>query len=278
MSNRAITWARRVRGVIPASVCPDPCRCGLPVVGRSPRCRLRLMPDGSGHRLGGMTSPEKLVLLILADHARDDGSHSYPGTARIVADTGLSERTVQKSIARLEAGRLLSANRPPGRRVEYTLHLDRTEPGRSEPSGRTTRTPEPAAPPSEVRPGTACAPPPHALRGTPASDAPEPSINPQATLPRPPGGHDATTALAPQVLQTIAAFDRFRVAAWGRRRPCPHALDHATSRGGRCTRNGRCDACPSRAAPRSPFGVQSKVKKEDGNSHTSLPRASSSCF
>jgi hypothetical protein len=41
-------------GLIPASVCPDPCRCGLPVVGRSPRCRLRLMPDGSGHRLGGI--------------------------------------------------------------------------------------------------------------------------------------------------------------------------------------------------------------------------------
>lgn len=44
----------------------------------------------------------KLVLFILAEHAHDDGSNTYPSVARIARDTGLSKRSVRRALKFLD--------------------------------------------------------------------------------------------------------------------------------------------------------------------------------
>lgn len=49
-----------------------------------------------------MHTTEKIILLKLADCASDDGRNAYPTVARIAAETGVCERTVQYTLRRLE--------------------------------------------------------------------------------------------------------------------------------------------------------------------------------
>jgi hypothetical protein len=76
---------------------------------------------------------EKLVLLAMADHARDDGTGCYPSVSRLAKKTSLSERGVQKVIRRLESEHFLaSKGKSKGGRgvtVEYDLRLEKGEPG-----------------------------------------------------------------------------------------------------------------------------------------------------
>lgn len=51
----------------------------------------------------GLTSTQRLVLVRIADHAAPDGSNAWPSLERLVGDTCLSRRSVQRSIADLEA-------------------------------------------------------------------------------------------------------------------------------------------------------------------------------
>jgi Helix-turn-helix domain len=72
---------------------------------------------------------EKLVLLAMADHARDDGTGCYPSIATLSRKTSLSIRAVQKTMRGLEAaGYLISHGKSRGGRgvtTEYTITLDR---------------------------------------------------------------------------------------------------------------------------------------------------------
>jgi len=51
----------------------------------------------------GLTSTQRLVLVRIADHAAPDGSNAWPSLERLVGDTCLSRRSVQRSITDLEA-------------------------------------------------------------------------------------------------------------------------------------------------------------------------------
>ena len=66
---------------------------------------------------------EKLVLLIIADHADDNGQNAYPGIARIARRASLSERQVQRILSDLVKRNLLVIDRQRGGGVD--LRSDR---------------------------------------------------------------------------------------------------------------------------------------------------------
>lgn len=70
---------------------------------------------------------EKLVLLAMADHARDDGTGCYPSIATLAKKTSLSRRGTQKLVARLKASRLIDDTGKTSRfgTVEYSITLAR---------------------------------------------------------------------------------------------------------------------------------------------------------
>jgi DNA-binding transcriptional MocR family regulator len=71
----------------------------------------------------GLGGPATAVLRDLADHASESGS-CWPAVATMAAETGLSRRTVQRALRRLEAAGLISV-RPTGRGSLYVLALPR---------------------------------------------------------------------------------------------------------------------------------------------------------
>jgi hypothetical protein len=85
----------------------------------------------------------KLVLLAMADHARDDGTGCYPSVETLARKTSQSRRGVQKIIRRLEYDGLLrpTANVRGGRNLatEYQITLEKGEQSSlfSGPKGRT---------------------------------------------------------------------------------------------------------------------------------------------
>lgn len=68
---------------------------------------------------------EKAVLLALADHAHDDGTKSYPGNARLIYKTGLSETTLHRVLRVLKDTGLIVATAHEkggrGRATEYRV-------------------------------------------------------------------------------------------------------------------------------------------------------------
>jgi len=72
-------------------------------------------------------SAEKLVLLAMADHARDDGTGCYPAIGTLAKKTSLSRRGTQKLIRRLQVAGFITDTGKLSRlgTVEYTLTLDR---------------------------------------------------------------------------------------------------------------------------------------------------------
>lgn len=74
---------------------------------------------------------EKLVLLAMADHARDDGTGCYPSVGTLARKTSQSRRGVQKIMRRLEqAGWIAPSKLSKGRRAnEYRITLANREPG-----------------------------------------------------------------------------------------------------------------------------------------------------
>lgn len=69
---------------------------------------------------------EQSILLAMADHAQDDGSHCFPSIRRICWKTGYERRHVQRLMAGLRDSGVLTevraatTNHP----VEYAIHLD----------------------------------------------------------------------------------------------------------------------------------------------------------
>lgn len=65
-----------------------------------------------------------LVLLALADHARDDGSGAYPAVATLAEKARLSRRGTYESLARLKAaGAIRPEGRGPQGTVAYRIHM-----------------------------------------------------------------------------------------------------------------------------------------------------------
>jgi hypothetical protein len=62
-----------------------------------------------------ITPSQRLVLISLANHANKEGRNSYPARSTVADETGLSERTVSRAVARLRAMGLIGVARYPGR-------------------------------------------------------------------------------------------------------------------------------------------------------------------
>src|SRR3954453_6389569 len=71
----------------------------------------RLMERVCGLRLDGLTlsASEFELLILLAQHARDDGTSVFPGLARLARLSGKDERSVQRLLRALEARHLIHA-------------------------------------------------------------------------------------------------------------------------------------------------------------------------
>ena len=69
-----------------------------------------------------LSPSDKLVLLSLADHAKNGNGQCWPSVARIVRRTGLSDRQVQRSTSSLASVGLISIIRRAGRSNTYVVH------------------------------------------------------------------------------------------------------------------------------------------------------------
>lgn len=54
---------------------------------------------------------QKLVLLKMADCANDEGGNAFPSVARVAAECGVSDRTVQRTLRELEAAGYIAVSR-----------------------------------------------------------------------------------------------------------------------------------------------------------------------
>jgi len=86
------------------------------------------------HNTHGLTSGEKLVLIILADHGNSETGECFPSVDRICNMAGLSKRGVQKNLASLEKKNLITRRYRESRSTNYVMHLEGAE-------GRTSCTP-----------------------------------------------------------------------------------------------------------------------------------------
>ena len=68
-----------------------------------------------------LPTPEKMVLLILCDHANDDGV-CWPSVATMGRKSGLSERTIQRALKSLSDDGLFAFKDTPGKGRKYTLN------------------------------------------------------------------------------------------------------------------------------------------------------------
>ena len=140
------------------------------------------------------TGGERLVLLSLADHARDDGSMAWPSVATIARDARLSRRAVQSALRRLEAdGRIVKVGESKAGTNIYDVQMAHEEPaeGRedfaredSSPAKSTTEnesqtSPEPSVEPSTTTPPN---PPRGASRGRVRSTVHDGAYEPDAVL------------------------------------------------------------------------------------------------
>lgn len=78
------------------------------------------------------TGNDRLVLLAIADEADDDGTNAFPGIKRIAHKARVPERTVMRSLERLEASGYLVVHRPEqrgrGRFNSYVVAMDNGNP------------------------------------------------------------------------------------------------------------------------------------------------------
>ncbi|MBQ9405229.1 MAG: helix-turn-helix domain-containing protein [Desulfovibrio sp.] len=160
----------------------------------------------------GLTPAQKLLLLSLADRAEEDHT-CWPSLRRLAADTGLTDRGIQKILAELETRGLIRRDMRAGKSTVYTLIgvTSREDMPRS-------ATPEPSSPPNPVHPRTQFAPntvhpPPNPVRDSPpyppcnVNPKEEPTKNREcARTPAPSSlpqkdacAQDATDAATPQV-------------------------------------------------------------------------------
>lgn len=109
----------------------------------------------------GISSTQKMVALVLAQHANDAGE-CFPSMERMVKMTSLSDRAVQKAICELEKVGIITRQVRSGRATIYTINP------------RTTFTPEAGSPPNVVHPTPerGSPPPPNDVHPTPERGSP----------------------------------------------------------------------------------------------------------
>ena len=137
----------------------------------------------------GLSSTDKLVLMMLADRADDQG-RCWPSVPCLMSDTLLCERAVRKAIAALQELGFVTVVHRSGLVSSYHLDLS----------------PTPAPRAGVKDPCTTCTPAPHAplplhhMQGTPAPHAPTPAPRaglhygePPRTVSEPPGEPEPKT-------------------------------------------------------------------------------------
>lgn len=147
---------------------------------------------------------ERLVLLALADAcSRDDGGGCWPSAATIARKAGISERTVRRVTARLEAGGHVLVHRGGGRDSNsYTVVMDIHSPGQNvTPDNLTGVTPGVTAgvtQPRQGSPDTAVSPDPSLIHhGTAAARAREADRSPGTGKRSAAGGNPAKRTRRP---------------------------------------------------------------------------------
>lgn len=108
-----------------------------------------------------LDASERLVMLSLADHA-DDSGRCYPSIARLCRRTSMSDRGVQKVLARLVERGFIAIQQNAGQGGANLYRI--------------TATPEHSSPLNDVHPRTTFATPPNPVRKTPEPRSPKPSI------------------------------------------------------------------------------------------------------
>jgi hypothetical protein len=109
---------------------------------------------------------ELLVLLVICDHAHDDGRGAYPSLATIARMSRLTRRGAQLALRRLERGGHISSTRRGGRATVYRVNL----------------TCEPRSHANDVRPESRSPEPANHVRDTSEPRSPKPSRNHQGTV------------------------------------------------------------------------------------------------
>jgi len=78
-----------------------------------------------------LRGPTKSVALVLAEHAHEDGSDTYPSIATIALESGFSRSTVERSIKKLRELQIITKtkNWTPrhSNRYRFTIDLDTSE-------------------------------------------------------------------------------------------------------------------------------------------------------
>lgn len=117
----------------------------------------------------GISAAQKVVLLVLANHAGHDGSNAWPAVSTIARKACLSERRVISALRALEAYGLISRVERPGRSSVFNLRLD-------------VLTPDGASPLTERHPCRSVTPPLTERHPTPDAPSPKPSSNHPVTI------------------------------------------------------------------------------------------------
>jgi DNA-binding transcriptional regulator PaaX len=74
-------------------------------------------------------SGRRLVLLVLADHAHEDGTCSWPSIATIAKETRMSERGAQYALRKLEqAGRIVREGWSTHKTTSYRVIMEEPPP------------------------------------------------------------------------------------------------------------------------------------------------------
>ncbi len=76
-----------------------------------------------------LPSTQKLVMLVLADHADENGEGIYPSVHRVAALAGMSRRTVQRMLSDLVEGQWIRVAAPSSRHrpTEYAINVEVVE-------------------------------------------------------------------------------------------------------------------------------------------------------
>jgi len=82
-------------------------------------------------RLHDLRGPAKAVALVLAEHAHEDGSETYPSISTIALESGFSRSTVERSIKQLRDMRIImkTKNWTPrhSNKYRFTIELGSSE-------------------------------------------------------------------------------------------------------------------------------------------------------
>lgn len=160
---------------------------------------------------------DRLVLLAIADHASDDGSNAWPSIATLARKTGVSGRTVQRSIQRLVEMGELSYKSPNGKTHQFRVLIK----GVTDSHPRQSVTPDTVPPPTDSHPRQAVTPDTVSPEGwqpvTPGGDAvsPEPSLEPTTE----PSIEPSSSAAARADVERICTHLADRIVANGSKRP-----------------------------------------------------------